>query len=59
MVKTMAAVRKDMGDMIVLIPRQDQSGEMVHSEAFGMWQDRDDMDDVDAYVRTLRRGRKL
>ena len=25
--------------------------------AFGMWADRDDLDDVDAHVRKLRRGR--
>ena len=25
--------------------------------AFGMWKDRDDLEDVDAYVRGLRRGR--
>ncbi len=25
--------------------------------AFGMWADREDMADVDAYVRTLRKGR--
>jgi len=26
-------------------------------EAFGMWKDREDMADVDAYVRNLRKGR--
>jgi antitoxin (DNA-binding transcriptional repressor) of toxin-antitoxin stability system len=25
--------------------------------AFGIWKDRDDLDDVPAYVRSLRRGR--
>lgn len=25
--------------------------------AFGMWSDRDDLDDVDGHVRSLRRGR--
>ena len=27
--------------------------------AFGMWRDRDDMADVDAHLRALRRGRAL
>ena len=27
--------------------------------AFGMWRDRDDIVDVDAYVRYLRKGRSL
>jgi len=27
--------------------------------AFGMWQDRDDIADVDGYVRDLRRGRQF
>jgi hypothetical protein len=31
----------------------------VHSESFGMWKDRQDMDDVELYVRNLRKGRKL
>ena len=26
---------------------------------FGMWQDRDDLKDVDAYVRKLRKGRNF
>jgi hypothetical protein len=31
----------------------------VSSESFGMWKDRQDMDDVELYVRNLRKGRKL
>jgi prevent-host-death family protein len=27
--------------------------------AFGMWKDREDMKDVDAWVRNIRKGRKL
>jgi hypothetical protein len=27
------------------------------SDSFGMWKDRKDMDDVDAYIRSLRKGR--
>jgi hypothetical protein len=29
------------------------------SESFGMWEDRQDLDDVEAYVSNLRKGRKL
>lgn len=28
-------------------------------DAFGMWKDRDDMGEVDAFVRNLRRGRRF
>ena len=28
-------------------------------ESFGMWKDRQDMDDVESYVRNMRKGRKL
>jgi prevent-host-death family protein len=28
-----------------------------NNELFGVWSDRDDIDDVDGYVRTLRKGR--
>jgi hypothetical protein len=31
----------------------------VTSESFGMWKDRQDMDDVELYVRNLRKGRTL
>jgi hypothetical protein len=27
------------------------------SDSFGMWKDRDDMEDVDAYIDNLRKGR--
>jgi hypothetical protein len=29
------------------------------SESFGMWKDRQDMDDVELYVRNMRKGRRL
>ena len=35
------------------------AGEEERMPAFGMWRDRDDMADVDAYVRGLRKGRVL
>ena len=34
-------------------------GEGERLPAFGMWRDRDDIADVDAHVRALRRGRVL
>jgi prevent-host-death family protein len=30
-----------------------------YNELFGMWKDRKDMEDVEQYVRNMRRGRKL
>jgi antitoxin (DNA-binding transcriptional repressor) of toxin-antitoxin stability system len=31
----------------------------VDNELFGLWKDHDDIDDVDQYVRKMRRGRNL
>jgi hypothetical protein len=48
--------------IIQLIPNEDKAiakDTMVESESFGMWKDRQDMDDVESYVRNLRKGRKL
>ncbi|GHV80934.1 hypothetical protein AGMMS49944_27250 [Spirochaetia bacterium] len=36
-----------------------EQGAVLSAESFGMWADRQDMDDVESYVRNLRRGRKL
>jgi hypothetical protein len=36
-----------------------EQGAALSAESFGMWADRQDMDDVESYVRNLRRGRKL
>jgi hypothetical protein len=47
---------------IQLLPGEDsvmENDTTVSSESFGMWEDRQDMDDVEAYVRNLRKGRKL
>ncbi len=42
----------------VLSPCRQLSGKSVKDhEAFGMWQDREDTADVDAFVRDLRKGR--
>ena len=35
------------------------AGEEEHMAAFGMWRDRDDLADVPAYVRGLRKGRPV
>ena len=35
------------------------AGEEERMPAFGMWRDRDDIAEVDAYVRNLRKGRTL
>lgn len=45
----------------VIVPYREQKEEQLVSRhpAFGMWKDRDEMADVDAYVRKLRRGRQF
>ena len=37
--------------------RSSGKGDPGSLPAFGMWSDRDDLDDVDAHVRSLRRSR--
>lgn len=44
----------------VLVPERStahQRGSVADSPAFGLWKDHDDLEDVTAYVRRLRRGR--
>ena len=42
----------------ILSPSQPSTPKSVKDhEVFGMWQDREDMADVNAYVRKLRKGR--
>jgi prevent-host-death family protein len=36
-----------------------QNLEETDNELFGMWKDREDMEDVEQYVRNMRKGRKL
>ncbi|GHU43066.1 hypothetical protein FACS1894190_13160 [Spirochaetia bacterium] len=36
-----------------------ETNQAFTSESFGMWKDRKDMDDVESYVRNMRKGRKL
>jgi hypothetical protein len=53
---------KQVEVIIQLISSENSNAEndkAVSSESFGMWADRQDMDDVEAYVRNLRKGRKL
>ena len=35
----------------------DEPEPAADSDLFGLWADRDDLDDVDAHVRAMRRGR--
>lgn len=37
--------------------RDEESRTDTDLPAFGMWRDRDDLTDVDAYIRELRKGR--
>jgi prevent-host-death family protein len=39
--------------------KQDINSKETDNELFGMWKDRKDMEDVEQYVRNLRKGRKL
>ena len=43
----------------VIVPCDDETKNVAAEDhaAFGMWQDRKDMDNVDDYVRNLRKGR--
>jgi antitoxin (DNA-binding transcriptional repressor) of toxin-antitoxin stability system len=44
----------------VIIPCEDDDAEktpMKEHPAFGMWADREDMEDVHAYIRKIRKGR--
>jgi prevent-host-death family protein len=39
--------------------KQNINLEETDDELFGMWKDREDMEDVEQYVRNMRKGRKL
>ncbi|GHV73260.1 hypothetical protein AGMMS49940_05620 [Spirochaetia bacterium] len=39
--------------------KRDNNSEETDNELFGMWKDREDMEDVEQYVRNMRKGRKL
>jgi prevent-host-death family protein len=43
---------------IVPITTREESAPKILSEAFGMWKDREDMEDVSAYMSDLRKGRQ-
>lgn len=40
-----------------LVPFSEAEKEESANELFGLWKDREEMQDVDAYVRTMRKGR--
>jgi prevent-host-death family protein len=44
-----------------IIPIRDKQSinEEADNELFGMWKDRKDMENVEQYVRSMRKGRKL
>ncbi|GHU00728.1 hypothetical protein FACS1894142_8810 [Spirochaetia bacterium] len=44
---------------IIPINKQSINFEETDNELFGMWKDREDMEDVEQYVRNMRKGRKL
>jgi len=40
-----------------LVPYTEKKGEITKNELFGIWRDNDIVQDVDEYVRKLRKGR--
>ena len=42
---------------IVPCSEEESKFSALEHPAFGMWRDRDDLSDVDSYVRSLRKGR--
>jgi prevent-host-death family protein len=42
-----------------IVPAGEVDEEKLENPFVGMWKDRDDIGDVDAYVRGLRKGRSL
>jgi prevent-host-death family protein len=50
---------KACAKIIPIINKRDINSEEMDNELFGMWKDREDMEDVEQYVRNMRKGRKL
>jgi prevent-host-death family protein len=50
---------KACAKIIPLHTKQPVNLEEADNELFGMWKDRKDMEDVEQYVRNIRKGRKL
>ena len=42
-----------------IIPISEPDGDSKKNEFCGMWKDRTDMDDVEGYVRNIRKGRSF
>ena len=56
------ALRSRVGQVLACLvgidaDREEESRRDTDFPAFGMWRDRDDLTDVDAHVRALRKGR--
>jgi prevent-host-death family protein len=50
---------KACAKIVPLSAGQNINTEETDNELFGMWKDRDDMENVEQYVRNMRKGRKL
>jgi prevent-host-death family protein len=50
---------KACAKIIPINTKQNINLEEADNELFGMWKDRKDMENVDQYVRNIRKGRKL
>jgi prevent-host-death family protein len=42
-----------------LIPSTAEKEKVINNELFGIWKDKDDIQDVDEYVGEIRKGRSL
>jgi prevent-host-death family protein len=50
---------KACAKIIPINNRQNIKLDKTDNELFGMWKNREDMEDVEQYVRNLRKGRKI
>jgi prevent-host-death family protein len=50
---------KACAKIVPIVDRKNIDFEETAGELFGMWKDRKDMEDVEQYVRNMRKGRKL
>ena len=50
---------KPMAKIVPLAPRHENNSLDTQGELFGLWKDRDDMKDVEGYIRNARKGRSF
>jgi len=50
---------KASAKIVPIVNKKSSKQENLDDELFGIWKDRDDTENVDQYVRNMRKGRKL